>query len=165
MGIETGGLQWPCPTAEDPGTRILHADKFVRGRGLFHAVQYVPPDEQPDREYPFTLTTGRYYEHYHTGTMTRRSKGLDLLCPKGYAEMNPEDAAGIGVGEGDSVMLRSRRGEVRMQVRPTEDCPRGLVFAPFHFNEAKINLLTNPALDPIAKTPEFKVCAIAVERA
>jgi len=163
--LETGGLQWPCPTAENPGTRILHADKFVRGKGLFHAVQYVPPDEQPDLEYPFTLTTGRYYEHYHTGTMTRRSKGLDLICPKGYAEMNPEDAAGIGVGEGDSVMLRSRRGELRMQVRPTESCPRGVVFVPFHFSEAKINLLTNPALDPIAKTPEFKVCAIAVERA
>ena len=79
--------------------------------------------------------------------------------------MNPEDAVGIGVDEGDSVMLRSRRGEVQMQVRPTESCPRGLVFVPFHFSEAKINLLTNPALDPIAKTPELKVCAIAVERA
>ena len=162
--LERGGLQWPCPTDEDPGTRILHVDSFARGRGLFHAVQYVPPDEQPDREYPFTLTTGRYYEHYHTGTMTRRSRGLDLLCSEGFAEMNPEDAAGIGVGEGDSVILRSRRGEVRIKVRPTESCPGGVVFVPFHFNEAKINLLTNPALDPIAKTPEFKVCAIAVRK-
>jgi len=163
--LEAGGLHWPCPDAKHPGTPILHQGQFVRGKGLFHAVEYRPPAEVPDTDYPFTLTTGRYYEHYHTGTMTRRSKGLDLLCPQGYAEINPEDAGEMEVEEGDRVVLTSRRGRVEMHARPNPACPRGIIFAPFHFHEARINLLTNPARDPVADTPEFKVCAVRLEKA
>ena len=163
--LEKGGVQWPCPTPDHPGTQVLHASQFARGRGLFHAIEYIPPHEQPDDEHPYILTTGRYYEHYHTGTMTRRSKGLDLLCPEGYADLNPEDAAHMAIVQGDRVKLKSRRGQVEIRARLRGDCPKGVVFAPFHFNESMINQLTNPALDPIGKTPEFKVCAVAVEKA
>ena len=162
--LEKNGIQWPCPTSDSPGTPILHVNQFARGRGLFHPVQDIPPDERPDVDYPFVLTTGRCYEHYHTGTMTRRSRGLDLLCPQGYAEMNPEDASDMEIRENDPVILKSRRGQIRIGVSLTKVCPRGVVFVPFHFNESRINLLTNPAMDPIAKTPELKVCAIAVEK-
>lgn len=162
--LEAGGLHWPCPDDKHPGTPILHVDRFAGGKGVFYAVDYRPPDEEPDPAYPFILTTGRYYEHYHTGTMTRRAKGLDLLCPQGYAEMNPEDAMEMSLEEGDRVVLTSRRGQVEIDVRSNPACPRGVVFVPFHFQEVRINLLTNPACDPIAQTPEFKVCAVKVEK-
>jgi formate dehydrogenase major subunit/formate dehydrogenase alpha subunit len=163
--LESGGLQWPCPTPDHPGTPVLHMHRFSRGRGLFHAVEYVPAAESPDGEYPFMLTTGRYYVHYHTGTMTRRSKGLDMLCPEGFVEMHPRDVERLALSDGERVRLRSRRGEIQIRVQRTDRCPAGVVFVPFHFHEAMANRLTNPALDPTAKTPEFKVCAVAVERA
>jgi len=163
--LEEKGIQWPCPSAEHPGTPILHTSQFVRGKGLFHAIEYIPPNEKVDEDYPYILTTGRYYEHYHTGTMTRRSKALDLLRPEGIAEINISDAERLGVDKGDMIRIRSRRGVVEIKAMPTKDCPKNVIFAPFHFNESLINRLTNPALDPIAKIPEFKVCAVAVERA
>ena len=162
--LENEGLQWPCPDADHPGTPILHTKKFVRGRGLFHAIEFIPPAEETDEQYPFILSTGRYYEHYHTGTMTRRSHALHLLCPEGFAETSKLDARKLGIEDGDLVCLKSRRGEINIKVRLTENCPEGVIFVPFHFAETMVNKLTNAALDPIAKIPEFKVCAVSVER-
>jgi predicted molibdopterin-dependent oxidoreductase YjgC len=162
--LEQGGLQWPCPTPEHAGTPILHMYRFSRGKGLFHAVEYTPADEHPDDEYPFVLTTGRDYHHYHTGSMTRRSKGLDLLCPEGFVEMNPEDVRNLALSSDEMVRLSSRRGEIEIRLRESDRCPQGVLFVPFHFVESAVNRLTNPALDPVARIPELKVCAVAVDK-
>jgi predicted molibdopterin-dependent oxidoreductase YjgC len=159
-----GGLQWPCPTPKHPGTPYLHKDKFVRGKGLFHAVEFIPPAELPDKEYPLLLTTGRVLYHYHTGSMTRREEGLNFRYPQGYAEVSLVDAMEMRVADGEKVRIVSRRGEVEMPVRVTPRSPQGTVFIPFHFFEAAANRLTNPILDPIGKTPEYKVCAVKVEK-
>ncbi len=162
--IEESGLQWPCPTADHPGTPILHVGRFSRGLGLFSAVEWQPPAEEPDDEYPFILTTGRVLEHFHTGTMTRRVAGLDQLVPEERLRINPVDAARLGLADGDWTLVASRRGEVRVRAQLTEQVPPGVVFLTFHFAEALGNVLTNPALDPVAKIPEYKVCAVAVGR-
>jgi len=161
--LEGNGLQWPCPTTDHPGTPILHVDKFVRGLGLFSPVEHQEPNELPDDEYPMTLTTGRMMFHYHTGTQTRRTRALDAEVPTGSVELNPEDAKRLGVHDGQMVEVRSRRGKIHIQAEVTEKVQPGVVFIPFHFAECAANLLTNPALDPVAKIPEFKVCAVAVE--
>ena len=161
--LEEDGLQWPCPTVDHPGTPILHVDKFVRGLGLFSAVEHQEPNELPDDEYPMTLTTGRMMFHYHTGTQTRRTRALDAEVPTGSVELNPEDAKRLGVHDGQMVEVRSRRGKIHIQAEVTGKVQPGVVFIPFHFAECAANLLTNPALDPVAKIPEFKVCAVAVE--
>lgn len=164
--LEGEGLQWPCPTPEHPGTPFLHKDgRFARGKGLFHAVEYKGPAEIVDAEYPLWMTTGRVYAHYHTGTMTRNSAALDREIPQGVLEIHPEDAAAAGIGEGHEVTLASRRGEIRTRVTLTERVEKGVVFMPFHFEEANVNKLTNPAFDPIAKIPELKVCAVRLEKA
>jgi formate dehydrogenase major subunit len=160
-------LSWPCPTEEHPGTPILHAAKFTApdGLGTFVGVEWKPPAEVTDSDYPFILTTGRILFHYHTGTMTRRSPTLNNEVPTGYVEISPEDAAELGVTKGDSVKVRTRRGEVTTLAKITKDVPKGVLFMPFHFKEAAANMLTNTALDPAAKMPELKVCAAAVEAA
>ena len=158
------GLQWPCPTKYHPGTPYLHKERFTRGRGKFHAIAFKPAAELPDAEYPFYLSTGRIQYHYHTGSMTRRSPGLDRLAPEERIELHPEDAARLAIGNGDWVRVISRRGEVTARVRLTDRSAPGLVFGTFHFKEVPINLLTNDALDPVAKIPEFKVAAVRVER-
>ena len=160
---ELGFLQWPCRTAEDPGTPYLHKGRFTRGLGKMHVLEYQDPAERPDDEYPFILSTGRNMFHFHTGSMTRRSAKLEQESPEAYVEVNPEDAAELGVSEGGQVRLISRRGEIQTKVWVTDRVPRGLVFAPFHFAEAAANVLTNPALDPVAKIPEYKVCAVRLE--
>lgn len=162
--LERGGLQWPCPTKYHPGTPYLHKDRFVRGLGRFIPVAYRAPAELPDEEYPLYLSTGRIREHYHTGTMTRRSRGLDRLAPEERIQMHPEDAARLGIVAGDWVRVISRRGEVRARVRLTDRSAPGMVFGTFHFREAPINTLTNDALDPVAKIPEYKVAAVRVEK-
>jgi len=162
--LEDGGLQWPCPDGDHPGTPILHVGRFTRGLGHFSPVEQIPPDEEPDEEYPLILTTGRVLEHWHTGTMTRRVPGLEWLVPEERIRMNPFDAAKRGIEDGDWARITSRRGEVRARVEITEECAPGVVFMTFHFAEAAANLLTNPALDPVAKIPELKVCAVQVER-
>ncbi len=162
--LEDGGLQWPCPDSDHPGTPILHVGRFTRGLGHFTPVEQMPPDEETDEEYPLILTTGRVLEHWHTGTMTRRVPGLERLVPEERIRMNPLDAAQRGVEDGDWARIASRRGEVRARVEVTEECAPGVVFMTFHFAEAAANFLTNPALDPVAKIPEFKVCAVQVER-
>jgi formate dehydrogenase alpha subunit len=163
--IEKEGIQWPCPTLEHNGTKFLHKDKFSRGRGLFHAIEYIPPAEVTDKEYPFILSTGRVLYHYHTGTMTRRSLGTSELCPESLVELNPADAAKFGISDGQMVKVTSRRGSVKAKTRVTEKSPQGTIFMNFHFAEAAVNLLTNPVLDPIGKIPEYKVCAVKLEAA
>jgi len=160
---ELGFLQWPCPAADHPGTGYLHKGKFSRGLGHFHAIQFKEPAELPDAEYPFTLTTGRLMFQYHTGTMTRRSEKLEQEAPEAYVEMHPEDADKIGLDGQRRVRVTSRRGEIELGVRLTKRIKPGVVFIPFHFAEAAANVLTNAALDPVSKIPEYKVCAVRVE--
>jgi predicted molibdopterin-dependent oxidoreductase YjgC len=162
--LERAGLQWPCPDLKHEGTRFLHEDQFTRGRGLFIVPAYTPPFEKPDEEYPYWLNTGRMFSHYHTGTMTRRSPFLNREMEGPYAEMHPEDATKTGIGEGDRIRITSRRGSIVTAARITKRVAKGSVFAPFHFTEARANILTNPVLDPLSKIPEFKVCAAKVEK-
>ena len=163
--IEHMGLQWPCPNSDHPGTEYLHRDRFTRGRGMFHVTPYVPSPELPDEEYPFVLTTGRVLYHYHA-ILSRKSKGLMEIYPEGMLEMNPADAARLGVQEGDGlVQVSSRRGKVTVKAKATDHLPPGIVFMTFHFKEAAANLLTIDALDPVAKIPGYKVCAVKVEKA
>ncbi|MHC4480567.1 MAG: formate dehydrogenase subunit alpha [Planctomycetota bacterium] len=161
---EGEGLQWPCPDAEHPGTVFLHQGQFKRGLGKFHPTPFREADELPDEQYPYLLTTGRLLYHFHTGTLTRRSEGLEELSPPTPFEINPLDAAEHQIKEGDVVRVSSRRGEVQVRAHVTDRAPKGTVFMPFHFREAPANVLTNPALDPIAKIPELKVCAVKVEK-
>lgn len=162
--LQGDGLQWPCPDAEHPGTKFLHQGRFARGKGLFHAIEYKPPAETVDDEYPFQLTTGRLYVHFHTGTMTRNSPSLDREIKECFLEMNPADAGDLGIGDGERVTLTSRRGSVATRVKLTDAVGKKVVFMPFHFLESRANILTNPALDPIAKIPEYKVCAVWIEK-
>lgn len=162
--LEKGGLQWPCPTKDHPGTKFLHKDKFVRGKGLFHAIEWIPPAEPPDAEYPFLLMTGRVLYQYHTGTMTRRSVGLTERYPECIIEINNADAKNLGLNEGDAVQVASRRGEMTAKVKVGERTSKGMIFIPFHFHEAAANVLTIAALDPVAKIPEYKVCAVKLKK-
>jgi len=161
---EMGFLQWPVPTADHPGTPYLHKGRFSRGLGHFSAIEFKEPAEAPDEEYPLTLTTGRIMFHYHTGSMTRRSEKLDQEVPEGYVEISPEDADRLGLGKSEPVRVISRRGEIQTKAWITRRVPPGTVFIPFHFAEAAANVLTNPALDPIAKIPEYKVAAVRIEK-
>jgi len=162
--LEGDGLQWPCPNTEHPGTKFLHQGKFTRGKGLFSAIEYKPAAETADEEYPFELTTGRVHVHYHTGTMTRNSPSLEREINECFLEMHPDDAADIKVKEGDWVVIASRRGSVSSRVKLTDIAARKTVFMPFHFLESRANILTNPKFDPIAKIPEYKVCAVRIEK-
>ncbi len=163
--LDEAGLQWPCLDREHPGTVFLHKDKFARGKGLFHAVEYKPPAEEPDDEYPYVLSTGRVLYHFHSGSMSRRAYTLDQTVPEGYVEIHPETAAEVGVSDSEYVNVTSRRGTIKTKACITEKVAKGSVFIPFHFAEAAANVLTNPVLDPIAKIPELKVCAVKVEKA
>ncbi|MFH1353098.1 MAG: formate dehydrogenase subunit alpha [bacterium] len=162
--LEPFGLQWPCPSESHPGTVYLHKDKFSRGKGKFMPCVYVPADENPDGEFNFVLSTGRIYWHWHTGTMTRRTSVLEREAPAAYVEMNPADAEKSGIRDGERVRVSSRRGKIEIAVKITETVKRGSVFIPFHFREAAANVLTNPAVDPVAKIPEYKVCAVRIEK-
>ena len=163
--LEKGGIQWPCPTPEHQGTKFLHKDKFSRGLGLFSAIEYIAPNEPPDKEYPFLLSTGRVLYHYHTGTMTTRTKGLTERYPESLVEINPADAGKLKIKEGQKVRVTSRRGTVDAKASITKKSAPGSIFMNFHFADASVNLLTNPVLDPIGKIPEYKVCAVKLEAA
>jgi len=160
------GIQYPVPTPDSDGTPFLFGDRFPTpdGRALFVPVEFLPPSELPDAEYPFVMGTGRQMYHWHTGTMTRRSTGLDSREPVPIVEMHPADVAELGVADGDTVRITSRRGSILIGVRVSERQARGQVFVPMHFREAAANLLTNPALDPYAKIASFKVAAVRVEK-
>ncbi len=162
--LENGGLQWPCPTADHAGTKYLHKEKFVRGKGKFHAIEWIPPAEPTDSKYPLVLITGRVLSQYHTGTMTRRSEGLNGLAPECFVEINPIDAQKLGVANGEFVKISSRRGSISAKAVVGETTDVGMVFIPFHYFEAAANNLTIAALDPQAKIPEYKVCAVKVEK-
>jgi len=163
--IEDVGLHWPCPNPDHPGTPILHREQFTCGRGNFHAIDYKPPAETADAEYPLYLTTGRVLYQYHTGTMTRQSEGLNERTPECFVEISPQDAGQYQVEDGAAVEIRSRRGKIRATIKISTKAVTGTIFIPFHFAEAAANVLTNAALDPVSKIPEFKVCAVRMERA
>jgi predicted molibdopterin-dependent oxidoreductase YjgC len=163
--IRSFGLQWPCPDKKHPGTPFLHKGMFTRGKGLFSAVEYRAPAELPDDEYPYVLTTGRILYHFHTGTMSRRNDGLDDVRPEGFVEIHPGDAKDLGIRHNDYAEVASRRGTVTARCVVTDRSRPGAVFMAFHFSEAAANVLTNDALDPVAKIPEFKVCAVKIKKA
>ena len=161
---DTGRL-WPCADPEtDDGTQILFGDGFPteNGRGRFVPCAYLPADELPDDEFPFVLNTGRVLEHWHTGSMTRRSKPLNALQPEPFVAMHPDDLQTVGAREGQRLRVTSRRGSIELKARADRGLQRGSIFIPFHFREAAVNVLTNDALDPHGKIPEYKVCAVKV---
>ena len=162
--IDPVGLQWPCTAKDHPGTAVLHQERFSRGLGRFHAVNFMPQKELPDEDYPFILSTGRMLQHWHTGTMSRKSEVLHKIVPRGYLEINPDDASNLGITKDDTVSVSSRRGEIESDVRITEKMAKGVVFLTFHFKESPANVLTIAALDPLAKIPEFKACAVSIKK-
>ncbi len=160
----TGEL-WPCPDPDQPAQSVIFVDSFPTGRGKFVPAEFAPAKELPDDEYPLVLNTGRVLEHWHTGTMTRRSKALDAIEPEAFVEIHPEDLSALGVQDGEFVRVSSRRGSIVLKARIGARTQKGSVFIPFHFREASANLLTNDVLDPFGKIPEFKFCAVKVEKA
>jgi formate dehydrogenase major subunit len=163
--IEHEGIHWPCPTPEHPGTPILHREQFTRGKGLFHAIDYIEPAEMIDDEYPLYLTTGRLLYQYHTGTMSMKTGGLNEIAPEAFVEISPQDARKFEVEEGSRVNIDSRRGTIQARIKISRMAVSGTVFIPFHYAAAAANRLTNAALDPISGIPEYKVCAVRVSKA
>ncbi|MBW1642943.1 MAG: molybdopterin-dependent oxidoreductase, partial [Deltaproteobacteria bacterium] len=158
--IENVGIHWPCPTADHPGTPILHSETFTSGKGTFHAIDYKPPAEKTNKEYPLYLTTGRVLYQYHTGTMTRKTEGLNDRAPECFVEISPVDAKEYKVQDGSMINIESRRGNINAAIKVSNKAVTGTLFIPFHYAEAAANKLTNAALDPISGIPEYKVCAV-----
>jgi len=162
--IELEGIHWPAPTAEHPGTPVLHRDQFTKGKGTFHAIDYIPPAEQADDEYPMYLTTGRLLYQYHTGTMTMKSAGLMDIAPECFVEISSRDAGKYEVADGAVVDIASRRGTIQARIKISTQAVPGTVFIPFHYAAAAANRLTNAVLDPISGIPEYKVCAVKLTK-
>ena len=162
----TNGIQWPCPTEDHPGTEVMFVENFPTpdGLGHFQIAEYTPPLEVPDDTYPYIFTNGRVVFHFHTGTMTRRTKRLNNELPDGFAEISSEDARELAIEDGDEVLLKSRRGEIKTFARVTDDIRKGLIFMPWHFSECAPNILTGPTAGPPSKMPEFKFCAVSIEK-
>jgi formate dehydrogenase major subunit len=165
--VREGAVTYPVDDPQKPGNEIIFTSGFPTesGRGKIVPARVVPPDELPDDEYPMVLSTGRVLEHWHTGSMTRRSHVLDQIEPEAVAFMSPKDMRRMKVWPGDLIRLETRRGAVEVKVRSDRDVPENMVFMPFCYAEAAANLLTNPALDPFGKIPEFKFCAVKAEPA
>jgi len=162
--LEHDGLQWPCPSSDHPGTKFLHKDgKFTRGQGLFKGIEWTPPAELADKEYPFVLSTGRRLFHYHTRTQTGRA-GLDQMLSEETADISPIDAERLGIADRETIKVSSRRGSVKVKARVTDEIPSGLVWMAFHFREGNANWLTNNVFDPDTKTAEYKACAVKIEK-
>lgn len=159
------GLQWPCPSKDHPGTSILHVGQFSRGLGYFYPAQYTPSAELPDEDYPFLMMTGRILYHYNACAMTDKTPEIVELAGSSFIEVNNQDAAKIGIHNGDSVKVSSRRGTITSTARVSSKTSPGECWMPFHFLEGNCNWLTNAALDKIARAPEYKVCAIQIEKA
>ena len=156
-------LQWPCPTADHPGTPILHTKQFTRGKGKFMPIDHVPPAEKPDDDYPMIMSTGRVLYHWHGGQMTRRAAGIMQVYGEALVEVNPDDAVKIGLNGRNILRITSRRGSIEAKAWVTDRVPPGMVYANFHFPEASANELTHATLDPVAKIPEYKITAVKVE--
>ena len=163
--IEYEGIHWPCPTTEHPGTPILHREQFTCGKGNFNAIDYIPPAETADDEYPMYLTTGRLLYQYHTGTMTMKTGGLNEIAPDCFVEISPRDAGKYDMPDGSMVDIASRRGNIQARIKVSKKAVSGTVFVPFHYALAAANRLTNAALDPICGIPEYKVCAVKLTKA
>ncbi|MCL5124641.1 MAG: molybdopterin-dependent oxidoreductase, partial [Deltaproteobacteria bacterium] len=162
--IEARGIQWPCPSKEHNGTSFLHQGRFTRGKGLFSAIDYRPNEELPDAEFPFLLTTGRRFAHYHTRTMTGRCPSLHREFPTPRAQINYLDAQKFGLNDGDLIKVTSRRGDLVTPVQPGDIVPEGSIFMDFHFMKANPNILLGTSLDSVSKTPDYKVCAVKFEK-
>jgi len=163
--IEGDGLQWPVPNCEHPGTCTLHQDGcFTCGQGRFVAVDWTPPAEVPDEEYPLVLSTGRRLYQYHSRTQTGRCLGLNDILGEETADISPQDAARLGIKPNETIKVTSRRGEVKVKAKVTQEVPEGLVWMAFHFREACANWLTNPVFDPVSQTAEYKACAVRIEK-
>ena len=163
--IEYEGIHWPCPTAEHPGTPILHREQFTCGKGVFNSIDYIPPAEIADDEYPMYLTTGRLLYQYHTGTMTMKTGGLNEIAPESFVEISSRDAGKYDMQDGSMVDIASRRGNIQAKIKVSKKAVSGTVFIPFHYALAAANRLTNAALDPISGIPEYKVCAVKLTKA
>jgi formate dehydrogenase major subunit len=159
-------VTYPCLTEDDPGQPIVFSEEFPTptGRGKMVPAKIVSPDELPDRDYPMVLTTGRQLEHWHTGAMTRRATYLDSLEPEAIATMAPVDMERLGIAPGEPIRISTRRGTIEAKARIDAGIQPGMIFVPFCYGEAAANMLTNQALDPFGKIPEFKFCAARVER-
>jgi len=164
--LEEGGIQWPCPDQNHPGTPILHTQQFATasGKAKLIPLSFRDAAELTDKDFPLMLTTDRSLFHYHTGSMTRRVDGLEQLDSEEFLKINPQDAAELGLNDSEMVQISSRRGQTQVKTKLTTICPPGLVSMTFHFAESPTNVLTSAALDPIAKIPETKVCAVKVEK-
>jgi formate dehydrogenase alpha subunit len=162
--LKMRGIHWPCTGTDHPGTPCLHMDEFTCGLGVFHPIEYIPPDEMPDAQFPLYLTTGRVLYQYHTGTMSMKSAGLNEKAPECFVEISPQDARAYDLEDGTTLRVISRRGEIESKAKISENAVEGTIFIPFHYAAAAANRLTNPALDPTAKIPEFKVCAVRIEK-
>ena len=162
--LDKGDLTWPCPDPEHPGSPHLHSGSFARGRGLFSCIEHTSPVEEPDSDYPFTLSMGSVLEHHQSGTMTREGSGLARLYPQALAEINPQDAEELGISSGDTLAISSRRGNIRITARVCDRTGPGVIFVPIHFRESPVNVLTDLNLDQAAMTPELKVCAVSIQK-
>jgi predicted molibdopterin-dependent oxidoreductase YjgC len=160
--IDARGIQWPCPSEDHPGTQYLYKDGFPKGQVRFTPVPFTPPAEITDKEYPFVLTTGRNLFQYHSGSMTRKVEQIEAHAGEPYVEISPSNAEKLRVKSGDWIRVISRRGEIEIKARVTRKVPEGTIFVPMHYREAAANVITNDALDPKVKIPEFKVCAVKV---
>lgn len=163
---KSGGIQWPCPSENHPGTPIMFTEKFATpdGRGHFQIAEYKPALELPDKEYPYIFISGRVMFHFHTGTMTRRTDKLANETPEGFIEINPKDATKLAISDGNKITLKSRRGEIKITAKVVDRVHQGVVFAPYHFSECSANSLTGPTAGPPSQMPEFKFCAVRIER-
>lgn len=157
------GLQWPCPTEDHPGTPYLHKDKFARGKGLLSPIKFIEPAELPDEEYPLIMTTGRVLQQFHTGTMSRKTEGLNKLAGP-MVMISVEDAEELKIANSEVVEISTRRGKITAPAFVTKRIQKGVIYIPFHYKESPANRLTNPAIDPVAKIPEYKVCAAKVSK-
>ena len=163
--LEENGLQWPVPEIGHPGTPVVHLGKFRRGLGKFIPVKHRPPAEVPDQEYPFILSTGRMLFHYNTGTMTTRVANLLREFPRNFVQINPEDAQSLGIRKNQKILVKTRRGELKVVAEVSEKVKQGVLWMPFHFSNEPTNVLTNSAFDPVCKTGEYKACAARIEKA
>ncbi|MFC1524738.1 molybdopterin oxidoreductase family protein, partial [Thermodesulfobacteriota bacterium] len=161
--LETVGLQWPVPDEDHPGTPVLHTEQFTRGKGLFIPEDYIPPREPVDEEYTMLFTTGRETARYNFSSMTGKTPEIDVISPEPFAEINPEDAARLGIQDKNWLRLTSRRGSVDMRAKITDRSQEGTIFASYNFVDVPVNNLTLDALDRLSRTPEYKLCAIKVE--